>query len=93
MLGLFLWPVLLKRRHSAVMAASLNFHDVCLATGSNDIPCYSITASISATGQEWEVGGDVHSLVRLAGSLQRATVWDEVVNCNLGRSLYRTMLR
>ena len=66
---------------------------MCLITGADAISRYSIAASTSATVQEWELSGDVHSLVRLAGFLQRAMVWDEVVNCNLERSLYRVMLR
>ena len=66
---------------------------MCLITGADDISCYSIAASTSAIAQEWEVGGGDHSLVHLAGLLCRATIWDEVVNCNLERSLYRVMLR
>ena len=93
-LSSFLRPVLPTCTHTtAVAAASLNSHDMCLITGADAISRYSIAASTSATVQEWELGGDAHSLVRLAGFLQRAMVWDEVVNCNLERSLYRAMLR
>ena len=49
------------RYTSAVAAASLDSCDTYLITGADAISCCSITASTSATAQEWEVDGDVHA--------------------------------
>ena len=68
--GPFLLPDLPKHWHTSVVtAAPWNCHNMCLMTGADDIPCYTITASTPAIAQEWEGDGGDHSLVRLAGLL------------------------
>ncbi len=40
-----------------------------------------------------DLDSDIHSLVRVAGLLERARVRDEPVNCNADRFLYTNLLR
>ena len=62
--------ILPKCKHtSEAAAASLNAHHMGLIPGADDVSDISIAQSTSATAEKSEVGDDIHSFVRLAGSL------------------------